>query len=150
MKLAIVADKNIRRSQRFCNSCEGAAAIFQRSADRSMSAEHAALMTLLTADDYEVVSALAECCDVSEVEALSKALLNLLSARQATEVAARLLTDEVKRHAAHPHQILRSQSLASRVLAVHSRAVGGDFLRATLGAHVRGRCRRQLCCETVG
>ena len=53
-------------------------------------------------------------------------------------MAARLLTDEVKRHAARPHQILRSQSLASRVLAVHSRAVGGDFLRATLGAHVRG------------
>ena len=112
-----------------------------------MAAELASLLALLTADNYEVVSALAECCDVSEVEALSKALLNLLSARQATDVAARLLTAEVKRHAAHPHQILRSQSLASRVLAVHSRAVGPKRMEthpvvsasaAELGARDRG------------
>ena len=79
------------------------------------------LIELLLADDYSVVAALHVVADVCEVEPLAKALLLIFSAEgKELQAAARLVKQEFALHQHHPAQILRQQSLASRVLGEHA------------------------------
>ena len=96
------------------------------------------LIELLLADDYSVVAALHVVADVCEVEPLAKALLLIFSAEgKELQAAARLVKQEFALHQHHPAQILRQQSLASRVLGEHARASGRGFLEAALGPELR-------------
>ena len=52
------------------------------------------------------------------------------------QLGCRLISDEFARHADHPVQILRQQSLATRTLGAHARQVGGECLRAMLSGKV--------------
>eukprot|EP00316_Scyphosphaera_apsteinii_P023583 CAMPEP_0119300374 /NCGR_PEP_ID=MMETSP1333-20130426/2326_1 /TAXON_ID=418940 /ORGANISM="Scyphosphaera apsteinii, Strain RCC1455" /LENGTH=592 /DNA_ID=CAMNT_0007302121 /DNA_START=217 /DNA_END=1995 /DNA_ORIENTATION=- len=83
--------------------------------------------------DFSIAAALHFVLDVSEVDAVSAALLTLTAA-EGLDIALlrRLLADEISRNIVHPAQILRSQSLCSRALHHHARHVGRTFLHSAL------------------
>ena len=83
----------------------------------------------------EVVRALCEVIDVSDVQNAAKALLTV-ARREKRELALlrALLAHEFAAHASRPAEILRDQTLASRALGLHAKRIGVPFLQQTLGA----------------
>ena len=76
-------------------------------------------------EEQEMLSLLSR-VDVSEVDAVSKALMEVAAAEgKEGQVLRRLVAEEFERHREEPNQILRQQTLVSRAMGAHARRLGG-------------------------
>ena len=86
-------------------------------------------------DDLSLAIAFSDVAEGSELDELGSSLLTMCAAAgEEQRLCIRMLDHEFEQHTAHLQLVLRSQSLASRVLSKHAKVVGEAYLVQTLRA----------------